>query len=199
MNDTFRNLPPDKRERFLQAALIEFAANNFQAASVNRIIKRVGIARGSVYQYFDDKVDLWKYLKNHAENKKLHYLAGANREEYADFWAYYKELYHQGLLFQTQHPACSQLLHRIAFLDNSPEIAAYTDDWRSLTTQKLGELIEAEKRHGTISPANSTEVVTAFLMSLGMTISTVLSEQTATTDHHATIDQLVELARKALG
>ena len=51
---TFENLATAKREQFIQAALAEFAAHNYEVASVNRIVKALGIARGSVYQYFED-------------------------------------------------------------------------------------------------------------------------------------------------
>ncbi len=49
------NLPNEKRERIENAAIEEFATYTFRDASINRIISSVGIAKGSFYQYFNDK------------------------------------------------------------------------------------------------------------------------------------------------
>lgn len=59
---TFFNLPPPKRERLLRAAVAEFARKPFGEASINRIIRAAEIPRGSFYQYFSDKTDLFHYI-----------------------------------------------------------------------------------------------------------------------------------------
>jgi AcrR family transcriptional regulator len=55
----FDNLEPEKQEAILQAAGEEFAERGFEAASINRIIQRSGMSKGSVYYYFEDKADLF--------------------------------------------------------------------------------------------------------------------------------------------
>src|SRR5512139_1304147 len=59
---TFLNLPEEKRQAFLKIALAEFADNDYNSASVSKIVERAGIAKGSLYQYFEDKQDLFLYL-----------------------------------------------------------------------------------------------------------------------------------------
>ncbi len=61
-SSTFFNLPPEKRERFLAAARAEFARVPYAEASVNQIIRRAGIPRGSFYMYFADKEELFYYV-----------------------------------------------------------------------------------------------------------------------------------------
>ncbi len=68
--ETFLNLSQTKRESFLQAAFHEFATNEYRAASVSRIVAKLGIAKGSVYQYFEDKKDLYAYLLEFASIRK---------------------------------------------------------------------------------------------------------------------------------
>lgn len=63
-SDTFLHLPEEKRSRFLEAAWAEFTAVSFQDASINQIVRRAGIPRGSFYQYFADKAALFRYLMN---------------------------------------------------------------------------------------------------------------------------------------
>ena len=60
--ETFLRLPEEKRDRVLNAAWDEFTTVSFAKASVNRIVRAAGIPRGSFYQYFEDKSDLFHYL-----------------------------------------------------------------------------------------------------------------------------------------
>jgi len=59
---TFYNLPAEKRRRITAAILTEFSESPDEKVSINRIIRRAGISRGSFYQYFEDKVDLIEVL-----------------------------------------------------------------------------------------------------------------------------------------
>ena len=60
--DTFLRLPEEKRTRFLDAAWEEFGRVKFGDVSINQIIRRAGIPRGSFYQYFAGKEELFDYL-----------------------------------------------------------------------------------------------------------------------------------------
>lgn len=59
---TFFHLSQEKRERFLAAAWAEFTAHPYGEVSINRIIQAASISRGSFYQYFSGKGDLFSYL-----------------------------------------------------------------------------------------------------------------------------------------
>ena len=59
---TFFRLPAEKRERLTEAAWEEFTRVRLAEASINRIIHSAQIPRGSFYQYFEDKEDLFFYL-----------------------------------------------------------------------------------------------------------------------------------------
>ena len=60
--DTFFNLPEPKRKAVFDAAVSEFSLHMFSEASINRIVKAAQIPRGSFYQYFDGKEDLFSYV-----------------------------------------------------------------------------------------------------------------------------------------
>lgn len=62
IKSTFYNLPDAKRQRVIDAIVVEFSNTEDEKVSINRIIKRANISRGSFYQYFDDKVDLVEVL-----------------------------------------------------------------------------------------------------------------------------------------
>ena len=59
---TFLNLPEEKRNTIITAAINEFAEYGLENASTNRIVANSGISKGSFYQYFEDKQDVFMYL-----------------------------------------------------------------------------------------------------------------------------------------
>lgn len=62
----FSNLDEATRRKILETAASEFAANGFDGTSLNRLIEDLGISKGSFYYYFDDKVDLFTTVVDHA-------------------------------------------------------------------------------------------------------------------------------------
>lgn len=61
IHQTFLHLPEEKRNRIYQCALKEFAEHPYEKSSINRIIAEASISKGSFYQYFDNKGDLYSY------------------------------------------------------------------------------------------------------------------------------------------
>jgi len=55
----FEKLDPERRQRLLQAAAQEFAAEGFEGASLGRIAEGAGVSKPSLYYYFEDKADLF--------------------------------------------------------------------------------------------------------------------------------------------
>jgi AcrR family transcriptional regulator len=56
---TYEHLPPEKKQRILAAVCRELARVPFDQISINRIVQDAQIARGSFYQYFSGKDDLF--------------------------------------------------------------------------------------------------------------------------------------------
>src|SRR5687767_10497637 len=71
---TFANLPAAKRQAIIAIAIDEFAAHPYAVASVSRIVERAGIAKGSLYQYFENKQDLFLFLLDYAAQRQLQLL-----------------------------------------------------------------------------------------------------------------------------
>ena len=69
---TFYNLPNEKQQLLIKAAQQEFSNAPLSEASIANIVKEAGISRGSFYQYFEGKEDLYFYLLNS-------YTAGRNQ------------------------------------------------------------------------------------------------------------------------
>ncbi len=65
----FQTLDQQKRDRILTAALEEFAANGYRHASVNAIVKKAGISKGSLFWYFRSKSLLFSAIVDAAVEK----------------------------------------------------------------------------------------------------------------------------------
>lgn len=65
MYSIFENLPEEKRQRILNAAIKEFAAKGYDHASTNRIVEDAGISKGLLFHYFKNKKQLFLYLYNY--------------------------------------------------------------------------------------------------------------------------------------
>ena len=59
---TWERRRPERRERIIAAGRAEFGAHGFSRASLNTIAREANVAKGSLFQYFDDKVDFFAHL-----------------------------------------------------------------------------------------------------------------------------------------
>jgi len=66
MQESFRQLPGEKRRRILDAALWEFAGHDYKAANTESIAHRAGISKGALFYYFRNKEALYLTLVRYA-------------------------------------------------------------------------------------------------------------------------------------
>ncbi|MFD5518644.1 TetR/AcrR family transcriptional regulator [Streptomyces sp. NPDC127066] len=59
---TWTRLSPVRRERVLVAAMDEFGTHGYSTGSLNVIAREAGVAKGSLFQYFEGKLDLFAYV-----------------------------------------------------------------------------------------------------------------------------------------
>lgn len=62
INPMFNKLKTEKQKLILNAAIKEFSRNGFEKASTNEIVKEASISKGSLFNYFQSKKDLYEYL-----------------------------------------------------------------------------------------------------------------------------------------
>ena len=108
--DTFFNLSEEKRNRIIDSSIDEFSKYQFNDATVSRIVKNAKIAKGSFYQYFEDKYDLFIYLLHIIGDVKMRYLSEVLKNiEEEFFFDILKKMYRAGLEFAIDHPKYAQL------------------------------------------------------------------------------------------
>jgi len=59
--ETFSNLNEEKQEKVMRAAIAEYSKHGFEKANIGNIAKNAGVAKGSIYQYFENKKELFLF------------------------------------------------------------------------------------------------------------------------------------------
>ena len=90
--ERFYRLPKEKADTIRNAAIQEFKRVPPEEASINKIIQRADISRGSFYTYFEDKYDLLKWLMgDFIENYQRFYLISLE-ENRGDLWEVFEKV-----------------------------------------------------------------------------------------------------------
>lgn len=95
---TFLNLPEEKRQKLLKAAIDEFSTVNFFDASINKIINNASISRGSFYMYFESKEELFEYILDSYSSNLLNLLKNELTETKGDLRKTFINLYDELLI-----------------------------------------------------------------------------------------------------
>lgn len=83
---TFFHLPKEKQDTLIQAAKKEFARVPLHEATIANIIKDAKIPRGSFYQYFEGKEDLYYHLLNQISKNNSERFATALKDNNGDIF-----------------------------------------------------------------------------------------------------------------
>lgn len=85
-SERFWRLPPEKQKAIYEAAIEEFIRMPFEKASINKIIQKAGISRGSFYTYFEDKRELLSFVLEDTKNRWLNFCIDYLEKSGGDFW-----------------------------------------------------------------------------------------------------------------
>ncbi len=150
---TFRHLPLDKQERVLDAALGEFAEQGYQAASLNRVVAKAGIAKGSLYQYFPNKEGIFNYIFQHALQVVRRTLTDVKEETLQEnFFVRLEKSLLAGVRFSREHPRVFSLYLKIQFDKNIPFREEFLAAVRRYATEYFASLFRRAQARGELRP-----------------------------------------------
>lgn len=169
--DTFLKLTQEKQDRIFNAALNEFSISSFKESKISNIVKEAKIPRGSMYQYFENKLDLYKYVFAKLGDKKLGYMEDIiHNPEDVPFLDLFRRLYEIGIKYAIENPkAVKMAMH----LYNSKDIAfdeILEDGLKQAKAFYVG-YIESDKLLGRINPEIDTDIFADLMMNMINNIS----------------------------
>ena len=203
--DTYLNLSPEKRDRVLSAALSEFARAGYTQASVNRIVKDAGIAKGSFYQYFNDKEALFLYVFGEFTKTVKKSVRTGDEPEEMDFPSHLRRVIKSGLEFIDKHPDFFKFYQNILYRDDTPKREKLLSVVRLFPHEYFYPVIESGKKETQIRPDLSSELVIFVVNSL---LESFLVEKARSSNDHilginapevdVLVDQIVEIMNKGI-
>lgn len=155
----------------MECAIDEFSRHDYRSASVSSIVARAGIAKGSLYQYFENKSDLYQYLLDLVMQKKAEFMANAiSIDQNQDVFETLHLLFSRMAAFEVQFPDLARIGYR-ALNGTSPLPEEIINKGRLATRDLFIQLIETGKKNGSIRPdvdaIAAGYIITAAITELG--------------------------------
>ncbi|MBT8406694.1 MAG: TetR/AcrR family transcriptional regulator [Deltaproteobacteria bacterium] len=161
---TFTKLPFDKKERILDAAIDEFSRCGYEKASINRMVGRLGIAKGSIFQYFGSKKNLYFHIFEHAVALVKRSLKGVKAgTEGEDFFIRLAKSLQAGIYFIRRHPRIYQIYLKMLFQEDFPFRADLLKTIRLFSIDYLRPIIEEGVTAGQLREDLDPELAAFFL------------------------------------
>ena len=174
---TFLNLPEEKRSIIVSASIDEFAQYGLENASTNRIVANSGISKGSFYQYFEDKQDVFMYLLTVLESEKMEYFKDKHPPNTnMDTFQYFRWMIKTGMEFNTSHPRLTQAISRVMFGEGMYFGNTFADN-RKRTIQALKVMIEQAIEQGEVDPSVDVELAVMVMETWSNAISTYVMNE----------------------
>ncbi len=164
-NKTFFNLDQEKRDRVLDSAIDEFAKNGYSKASITSIVNKAEIAKGSFYQYFKNKYDLFKYIIEIAVERKLEYInrsINSYNSEF-DFIEYWKMLNKAGIKFAKDNKDLATISLSLIKNKDKEKFNDIITQLKPLSDEMFEELIKKAQRKGQIRNDINQEYISHLL------------------------------------
>jgi len=184
---TFFNLPEDKRQLIIQAAMEEFSKAGYSEASINQICKKCKMAKGSFYQYFKDKLTLYCYVMTLASRTKIDYFTDSMKQlPNLGLLDQVKLLYIKGAEFARRHPMYAALGDRFSKETDEAAKSAVLKGSNQQAGSFFEGLIKQGQSRGEISESVSTVALARLLQTLNQTVYEHMMEQYGSVDyeHH---------------
>jgi AcrR family transcriptional regulator len=156
---TFLNLEERKRKRFIEAAMKEFSMHDYESASISAIVEKLGIAKGSVYQYFGSKKELYLYLLQEAAAVKMSYLQDEINKGYSSFLELYQRMFSAGIRWDLQCPRESRLLYLSSLEQRLEDTPNFSLDNKRRSWEMMTGLLKEERKQGRLRTDLTEEVM----------------------------------------
>lgn len=144
-------MPEEKQKRVLETAIEEFSEKGYKGASINQIVSKLGIAKGSIYQYFTNKKSLFLYIFDYAVElvrKRLKQVKSETKDD--PFFERIKKSLLTGVDFVEQHPSIYRIYLKMMFEREAPFKQELLHKIRLFSSEYLSSLLNEGKEKGEI-------------------------------------------------
>lgn len=176
----FHKLLPGQQAAILRAALDEFAAHGFSAASLNRIIDAAGISKGSMYYYFDDKEELYAHVAR-GELGRLFESAGPfpipTARDPDAFWSTLEDYYRRIMIALASSPKLAALARDWLLASASPRLQQAQKEMEGALIPWFEQALAAGRRARAVRKDVPPKLLIAVVFGMGQAMDTWLLTQ----------------------
>lgn len=140
--DTFDKIAPEKKQKILAEASLLFAERGFSGTDVGEVAMRAGIAKGSIYNYFDNKDDLYLTVC-HAALDYSRTVVWAKIDENAPVSEQLEELFRNGVLLARQKPQFVALYLNITSAGMNRFAKSLSSEVERVSAQRLKQMLRS--------------------------------------------------------
>ncbi|MFZ5571264.1 MAG: TetR/AcrR family transcriptional regulator [Thermodesulfobacteriota bacterium] len=146
---TFQNLSPSKQDRITLAAIEEFSEKGYAGASINALVDHLGIAKGSIFQYFGDKKGLFYFIFDTCTEMvkaRLRIIRDQTRDD--QLFSRLEKSLTAGVAFLSEHPRIYKLYLQVLFGSKIPFRDEILLSLRKYSHEYLHSLLESARDKG---------------------------------------------------
>lgn len=171
-NTTFFNLSEEKRASIISAAIEEFSTASYNTASINQICKKSNIAKGSFYQYFTDKLDLYVYTMTLAIEEKIKFFSTIlGQFQELSILEKIRLLFIKGIEFARAYPQYAALGNQFSKETDTKAKSAVIKEGERQSESLFMQMIEDAKLKGEIDKSIDSLSLSMILEALNNTVS----------------------------
>lgn len=163
---TWARLDAERRAAVVAAAEAEFAARGFSHGSLNVIARRAGVAKGSLFQYFADKRDLYAFICDVASQRVRSHMEDRIRELDATrpFFEFLTDLLDAWVTYFAEHPR-ERALHAAANfeVETDARVSVRAVAHRHYL-EVLRPLVQDARGRGDVRPDADTDTLLSLLL-----------------------------------
>lgn len=184
----------------MDAVIKEMGIHAYENLNIANIIRESNISRGSFYQYFSDKNDLFNYFYQYIGQKKIAYFGDLYILEYdMPFLERFQKLYMSAFKFGSENPKILKAAKKIISSDhflNSQMMSQATVQANVLFTS----LIKHDQKLGRIKTSVDAELLAAFLMEFSnkITLEEYFKDEADLVKVENKIHHLIEMLQKGI-
>jgi TetR/AcrR family transcriptional regulator len=152
VQSTFLNLPEEKKSRILETAIHEFAEKGYDGSSINTMVSRLGISKGSIFQYFNNKKSLFFYVFDYAVGLVKRTLVQVKEEtENEEVFERIRKSLLAGIGFIQKHPHIYRIYLNLQLGNDTPFRTEFIHKIRLFSGEYLSSLLRQGMERGEIS------------------------------------------------
>lgn len=165
--ETFTNLENEKQQRIMDTAIDEFSAYGFRQASINRMVQKLGIAKGSIFQYFGTKEGLFHVIFDHAvELVRLSLRKVKQDTAGKGFFERIRQSLLAGIRFIEKHPRIYRIYLKMIFQEDFPLRAEFLQQVHLFSSEYLKPHVQAGMAAGELRKDLDVDMAVFFLDAL---------------------------------